>query len=61
MPRYLALFTMEMFAGEGVRTFASAIGLILSVPITTGIAAMTIGPARLLATGPRHSDSPAAA
>ncbi|AQP48428.1 hypothetical protein BW730_13840 [Tessaracoccus aquimaris] len=52
----LALFTMEMFAGEGVRTFASAIGLILSVPITTGIAAMTVGPAKVLATGPKHGD-----
>ena len=47
---------MEMFAGEGVRTFASAIGLILSVPITTGIAAMTVGPAKVLATGPKHGD-----
>ena len=41
------------FAGEGVRTLASAIGLILSVPITTGIAALTVGPAKVL-TEPRH-------
>lgn len=54
----LSIFTMEMFAGEGVRTFASAIGLILSVPITTGIAAMTVGPAKVLAEGPRHGDDP---
>ena len=32
------------------------IGLILSVPITTGIAAMTVGPAKVLATGPKHGD-----
>ncbi len=51
-------FFTQMFAGEGVRTFASAIGLILSVPITTGIAAMTVGPAKVLAEGPRHGDDP---
>ena len=49
----LDLFGVEMFAGEGVRTLASAIGLILSVPITTGIAALTVGPAKVL-TEPRH-------
>lgn len=57
----LAVITTEMFAGEGVRTFASAIGLILSVPITTGIAAMTVGPARVPAEGPRHGDDAVAA
>ncbi len=41
------LFGVEMFASEGVRTLASAIGLVLSVPITTGIAALTVGPARV--------------
>ena len=42
----LSLFGVEMFASEGVRTLASAIGLVLSVPITTGIAAVTLGPGR---------------
>lgn len=42
----LATLNQEMFAGEIIRTLGSAIGLILSVPITTGIAAMTVGPAR---------------
>lgn len=56
------LFGLELFAGEGVRTFASAIGLILSVPITTGIAALTVGPARELVEAPKHeSPEPPAA
>ncbi|MGV8847632.1 YibE/F family protein [Tessaracoccus sp.] len=50
------LFGIEMFAGEGVRTFASAIGLVLSVPITTGIAALTVAPARIPPAVPRHVD-----
>ncbi len=50
------LFGIEMFAGEGVRTFASAIGLVLSVPITTGIAALTVAPARVPQVAPRHVD-----
>lgn len=54
----LGLFTMEMFAGEGVRTFASAIGLILSVPITTGIAALTVGQAKVQDAGPKHGNAP---
>ena len=37
-----ALLNAEMFAGEIVRTLGSAIGLVLSVPITTGIAALTV-------------------
>ena len=37
-----ALLNAEMFANEIVRTLGSAIGLILSVPITTGIAALTV-------------------
>ena len=53
----LALLSTEMFAGEGVRTLASAIGLILAVPITTGIAAITVGPAKAPATGPEHGES----
>jgi|AutmiccommuBRH23_1029490.scaffolds.fasta_scaffold20815_1 uncharacterized membrane protein len=48
------LFGLELFAGEGVRTFASAIGLILSVPITTGIAALTVGPGREAVEAPKH-------
>lgn len=55
----LALFGVEMFAGEGVRTFASAIGLILSVPITTGIAALTVGPGRVPAEPPKHGGTAA--
>lgn len=42
----LALLGNELFGGEAVRTLASAIGLILAVPITTGIAALTVAPAR---------------
>ena len=34
---------------------ASAIGLILSVPITTGIAALTVGPAKVASGPPKHS------
>ena len=49
----LALLGNELFGGEAVRTLASAIGLILAVPITTGIAALTVGPAKVL-TEPRH-------
>lgn len=41
------LVTTEEFGGEVVRTLASAIGLVLSVPLTTGIAALTLGPASL--------------
>ncbi len=50
----LDLFGVDMFAGEGVRTFASAIGLVLSVPITTGIAALTVAPADIPDALPRH-------
>ncbi len=50
------LFGVELFASEGVRTFASAIGLVLSVPITTGIAALTVPPARRPETSPRRVD-----
>lgn len=52
----LDLFGVEMFASEGVRTLASAIGLVLSVPITTGIAAVTVAPARTPDVLPRHVD-----
>ncbi|MFZ1410068.1 MAG: YibE/F family protein [Micropruina sp.] len=40
----LDLLATEEFATEIVRTLASAIGLVLSVPITTGIAALTLSP-----------------
>lgn len=40
-----ALLGVEMFGSEVVRTLVSAVGLILSVPITTGIAALCAGPA----------------
>ena len=50
------LFGVELFASEGVRTFASAIGLVLSVPITTGIAALTVSPARIPQNTPRRVD-----
>lgn len=54
----LDLLGVEMFAGEAVRTLGSAIGLVLSVPITTGIAALTVGPARL--PEPAHAAAHAA-
>ena len=64
----LALMNAEMFASEIVRTLGSAIGLILSVPITTGIAALTVGaaatpPARrgkYQARRGRHAEEPEA-
>lgn len=42
----LSTLNQEMFASEIIRTLGSAIGLILSVPITTAIAAATVGPAK---------------
>lgn len=42
----LSMLNRELFASEIVRTLGSAIGLILSVPITTGIAALAVGPAK---------------
>lgn len=48
----LALLNAEMFSGEIIRTLGSAIGLILSVPITTGIAALTVA-------GPKPEDDAA--
>lgn len=38
----LDLLNVEQFSGEIVRTLGSSIGLVLSVPITTGIAALTV-------------------
>ena len=40
------LLTTEEIATEVITTLATAIGLVLSVPITTAIAAMTVGPAQ---------------
>ena len=42
----LLTINQEMFASEIIRTLGSSIGLILSVPITTGIAALAVGPAQ---------------
>lgn len=39
----LALVSTEELAGEVVRSLASSIGLVLAVPITTAIAALTVG------------------
>lgn len=54
----LELITTEQFGAEIVRTLASAIGLVLSVPITTGIAAMTLGPASLTVVHTGHEHHP---
>ena len=48
----LQLINAEMFSSEIVRTLGSAIGLVLSVPITTGIAALTVA-------GPKADAKPA--
>lgn len=50
----LELVTTEQFGAEIVRTLASAIGLVLAVPITTGIAALTLGPASLTTPDEAH-------
>jgi uncharacterized membrane protein len=43
----------EHIGAEVVRTLASAIGLVLAVPVTTAIAALTVAPASTLsAAGP---------
>ena len=39
------LLSTEPFAEEIVRTLGSGIGLVLSVPLTTGVAALTVGSA----------------
>lgn len=39
----LALVSTEELAGEVVRSLASSIGLVLAVPITTAVAALTVG------------------
>ena len=40
------LLTTEQISTEVITTLATAIGLVLSVPITTVIAALTVGPAQ---------------
>ena len=42
----LDLLTTEDIATEVVKTLASAIGLVLAVPLTTAVAALTVGGAR---------------
>lgn len=54
-----ALLGVEMFASEIVRTLASAIGLVVSVPITTAIAALTVGPAQEDVAVQAHDTYPA--
>lgn len=51
----LALINAEQFSGEIVRTLGSAIGLILSVPITTGIAAITVAGPKPEETTAKHA------
>lgn len=53
------IVNQELFASEIVRTLGSAIGLILSVPITTAIAALTVGPAKLDGPVPTRAAEPA--
>lgn len=53
------LLGVELFASEAVRTLGSAIGLVLAVPITTGIAALTVGPARRPEDVPAQAAEPA--
>jgi uncharacterized membrane protein len=43
----LDLVSTESLAEEVVRTFTSAIGLILAVPVTTAIATLIAGPQRV--------------
>ncbi|HHU38867.1 MAG TPA: YibE/F family protein [Propionibacterium sp.] len=53
------LLSTEPFAEEIVRTLGSGIGLVLSVPLTTGVAALTVGGAVAAtasrAAGPRRA------
>jgi uncharacterized membrane protein len=49
----LDVLSDEVIAEEVMRTLASAIGLVLAVPATTLVAAMTVGPAApVMAAGP---------
>ena len=45
------LLATEEIGQEVVRTLASAIALVLAVPVTTGIAALTVPGARRVETG----------
>ena len=63
----LDLIQTESLSEEIVRTLASAIGLVLAVPVTTAIAALTVGGAKVPAepetpaARPRQSESPSPA
>lgn len=54
----LGTLNQELFASEIVRTLGSSIGLILSVPLTTAIAALTVGPARVEGAVPARAAVP---
>ncbi|WP_277499918.1 YibE/F family protein [Nocardioides sp. ChNu-99] len=47
----------DMLSEEVVRTLASAIGLVASVPITTAVAALTVSGARARSAVPEHEDA----
>lgn len=52
----LDLLQTESMSEEIVRTLASAIGLVLAVPVTTAIAALTVGPAKAPRTAPEDDE-----
>ena len=52
----LDLLQTESMSEEIVRTLASAIGLVLAVPVTTAIAALTVGAAKAPAPDPGGTD-----
>ncbi len=54
----LELLQTESLAEEIVRTLASAVGLVLAVPATTAIAALTVSGPQTHATSPHHPDGP---
>jgi uncharacterized membrane protein len=54
----LDMLQTESLSEEIVRTLASAIGLVLAVPVTTAIAALTVGGARPPAQLPVHDAGP---
>lgn len=50
------LLSTEQFAEEIIRTLGSGIGLVLSVPLTTGVAALTVsGNAPVVSASPRRA------
>jgi uncharacterized membrane protein len=52
----LDLLQTESMSEEIVRTLASAIGLVLAVPVTTAIAALTVGPAKAPRAAPNGGE-----